>query len=66
MANAKMQPSRHFMAATIQRCRWLPCPASDRGSEGEGEAQGMPAALAVWSEDAQVGWVFGGPEIVEA
>ncbi len=45
--------SKRFIAAAVQRCRWLPCPSSESSSE-TGEATAIPAALAVWSEDVQV------------
>jgi hypothetical protein len=50
-----LAPSRHFMAASIKRCRWLPCAPVDLSTE-EAEAEGVPAVLALWSGDAQVGW----------
>ena len=50
---SRLQPSRHFMAALIKRCRWLPCAPVDLSDE-EQAAEGVPAVLAVWSGDAQV------------
>jgi hypothetical protein len=49
-----LQPSRHFMAAAIKRCRWLPASPVDLSTE-EAAMEGMPAVLALWSGDAQVG-----------
>ncbi|KAI8477010.1 MAG: hypothetical protein J3K34DRAFT_515984 [Monoraphidium minutum] len=51
-ARGRLQPSRHFMAAQIKRCRWLPCAAVDLSSEDQA-AEGVPAVLALWSGDAQ-------------
>lgn len=48
-----LQPSRHFLAAAVKRCRWLPVAPVDLSSE-EQAAEGMPAALALWSGDVQV------------
>lgn len=52
-ADSRLQPSRHFMAAQIKRVRFLPCAACDLSDE-EQAAEGVPAALALWSGDAQV------------
>lgn len=54
MGGGLLQPSRHFMAAAIKRCRWLPCAPVELSTEDQA-AEGMPAVLALWSGDAQVG-----------
>lgn len=45
--------SRHFLGASIQKCRWIPCPAAIFSDE-ETEEEGLPAVIALWSEDQQV------------
>jgi hypothetical protein len=59
-ASSLLQPSRHFMAAAIKRCRWLPCAPVDLSTE-EQAAEGVPAVLALWSGDAQVAGRASGP-----
>jgi hypothetical protein len=44
--------SRHFLAASIQRVRFLPVPAAACVVDDQ-DASSLPVALAVWSEDAQ-------------
>jgi hypothetical protein len=44
--------SRHFLAASIQRVRFLPVPSAACVVDDQ-DASSLPVALAVWSEDAQ-------------
>jgi hypothetical protein len=47
--------SKKFVAASIQHCKWLPCPsAPSTSNDGSRETEDLPAILAGWSEDAKV------------
>lgn len=48
-----MQCQRQHIGATVQHCRWLDCPPSDRSND-DLQAVGAPIAMALWSEDAKV------------
>lgn len=49
-----MSLSRSFLAALLQRCRWLPCPPNVVVEE-DVEYVDLPVVATAWNEELQVG-----------